>query len=196
MPSKHQQPRGHSSIAASRQRRVRSRRRSRMSYGPSPCVLSEPKPRPCIPPTASIFRDVRRVETGIWKKKWWPATAIRKPITTWVSPSRNGPARRAIAEFQKVCTAIDRGHAFSQTVQTYTWLAQCFLDKGVPESAIHWYEKSLRIPGLDEEGRMAITTSWDRPAKAPRIGRRRCVISPTCTAPISTIATWPSAFRL
>ena len=24
----------------------------------------------------------------------------------------------AIAEFQKVCTAIDRGHAFSQTVQT------------------------------------------------------------------------------
>jgi len=38
----------------------------------------------------------------------------------------------AIAEFQKVCTAIDRGHAFSQTVQTYTWLAQCFLDKEFP----------------------------------------------------------------
>jgi len=78
----------------------------------------------------------------------------------------------AIAEFQKVCTAIDRGHAFSQTVQTYTWLAQCFLDKGVPESAIHWYEKSLRIPGLDEEGRMAINyelgsaceSAQDRPA--------------------------------
>src|ERR1019366_8850118 len=37
----------------------------------------------------------------------------------------------AIADLQKVCTAIDRGKAFSQPVQTYTWLAQCFLDKGV-----------------------------------------------------------------
>ncbi len=62
----------------------------------------------------------------------------------------------AIAEFQKVCTSIDRGKAFTQPVQTYTWLAQCFLDKGVPESAIHWYEKALNLPGLNEEGRLAI----------------------------------------
>jgi tetratricopeptide (TPR) repeat protein len=62
----------------------------------------------------------------------------------------------AIAEFQKVCVAIDRGKAFTQPVQTYTWLAQCFLDKGVPESAIHWYEKALNLPGINEEGRVAI----------------------------------------
>jgi tetratricopeptide (TPR) repeat protein len=62
----------------------------------------------------------------------------------------------AIAEFQKVCTAIDRGKAFTQPIQTYTWLAQCFLDKGVPESAIHWYEKALNLPGINEEGRLAI----------------------------------------
>ncbi|MFZ1918181.1 MAG: tetratricopeptide repeat protein [Terriglobales bacterium] len=62
----------------------------------------------------------------------------------------------AIAELQKVCTAIDHGHPFSQTVQTYTWLAQCFLDKGVPEAAIRWYEKALHIPGLDGEARVAI----------------------------------------
>jgi pilus assembly protein FimV len=62
----------------------------------------------------------------------------------------------AIAELQKVCTAIERGQAFSQPVQTYTWLAQCFLDKGVPEAAIRWYEKALTIPGLDNEARMAI----------------------------------------
>jgi tetratricopeptide (TPR) repeat protein len=78
----------------------------------------------------------------------------------------------AIAELQKVCTSIDRGHAFSQTVQTYTWLAQCFLDKGVPEAAIRWYEKALSIPGLDAEGRTAINyelgsaceTAQDKPA--------------------------------
>lgn len=78
----------------------------------------------------------------------------------------------AIAELQKVCTAIERGQQFSQTVQTYTWLAQCFLDKGVPEAAIRWYEKALSIPGLDQESRVAINyelgsaceTAQDRPA--------------------------------
>ncbi len=62
----------------------------------------------------------------------------------------------AIAELQKVCTAVDRGHPFSQLVQCYTWLAQCFLDKGVPDAAIRWYEKALTIPGLDAESRLAI----------------------------------------
>ena len=62
----------------------------------------------------------------------------------------------AIAELQRVSAAIDRGHAFSQSIQTYTWLAQCFLDKGVPDAAIFWYEKALNIPGLDNESRLAI----------------------------------------
>ena len=62
----------------------------------------------------------------------------------------------AIAELQRVCTAIDRGCAFSQPIQTYTWLAQCFLDKGVPDAAIRWYEKALNIPGLDNESRLAL----------------------------------------
>jgi hypothetical protein len=78
----------------------------------------------------------------------------------------------AIAELQKVCTAIDRGKAFAQPVQTYTWLAQCFLDKGVPAAAIRWYEKALNIPGLDNEARLAINyelgsaceTAMDKPA--------------------------------
>ncbi len=78
----------------------------------------------------------------------------------------------AIAELQKVCSSIDRGKAFSQPVQTYTWLAQCFLDKGVPEAAIRWYEKALSIPGLDDQARLAINyelgsaceTAQDKPA--------------------------------
>jgi pilus assembly protein FimV len=78
----------------------------------------------------------------------------------------------AITELQKVCAAIDRGLAFSQRVQTYTWLAQCFLDKGVPEAAIRWYEKALNLPGLDDDARLAINyelgsaceTAKDKPA--------------------------------
>jgi pilus assembly protein FimV len=62
----------------------------------------------------------------------------------------------AIGELQKTCQAVDRGHPFPQVMQTYTWLAQCFLDKGVPEAAIRWYQKALNAPGIDEETRTAL----------------------------------------
>ena len=62
----------------------------------------------------------------------------------------------AIGEFQKVCQAVDRGHPFPQLMQTYTWLAQCFLDRGVPEAAIPWYERALQLPNLDGETRVAL----------------------------------------
>lgn len=62
----------------------------------------------------------------------------------------------AIGELQKVCQAIDRGQAFSQSIQAYTWLAQCFLEKGVPQAAIKWYERALKSGGVDEESRLAI----------------------------------------
>jgi hypothetical protein len=35
-------------------------------------------------------------------------------------------------------------------------LAQCFLDKAVPEAAIRWYQKALELPGLDQETRTAL----------------------------------------
>ncbi|HXY13369.1 MAG TPA: tetratricopeptide repeat protein [Terriglobales bacterium] len=62
----------------------------------------------------------------------------------------------AIAELQKVCQAADRGQAVPQIMQTYTWLAQCFLDKGVPEAAIRWYDKALKLPNLDLDTRTAL----------------------------------------
>ena len=62
----------------------------------------------------------------------------------------------AIGELQKVCQAVDRGHDFPQLMQTYTWLAQCFLDKGVAEAAIRWYERALKLPNIDEETRTAL----------------------------------------
>jgi tetratricopeptide (TPR) repeat protein len=56
----------------------------------------------------------------------------------------------AIGELQKVCKAIDNGSQFSQVMQTYTWLANCFVEKGVPEASVKWYEKALKIaPGED-----------------------------------------------
>ncbi|HEY1677078.1 MAG TPA: tetratricopeptide repeat protein, partial [Candidatus Sulfotelmatobacter sp.] len=62
----------------------------------------------------------------------------------------------AIGELQKCCQSFDHGHPFQQIMQTYTWLAQCFLEKGVPEAAVRWYEKALNVNGIDGETRTAL----------------------------------------
>ena len=62
----------------------------------------------------------------------------------------------AIGELQKVCQSAERGHPFPQLMQTYTWLAQCFLDKGVPEAAVRWYESALKLANLDQDTRIAL----------------------------------------
>jgi len=87
------------------------------------------------------------------------ATAEEDPETHYnlgVAFREMGLLDEAIGELQKVCQAVDHGHPFQQVMQTYTWLAQCFLDKGVPEAAIRWYEKALKLPTLDEETRTAL----------------------------------------
>ncbi len=61
----------------------------------------------------------------------------------------------AIGELQKVCQSIDHGTQFSQTMQAYTWLAQCFVEKGVPEASFKWYEKALKVAS-DEEQRLSL----------------------------------------
>jgi len=35
-------------------------------------------------------------------------------------------------------------------MQTYL-AGQCFLDKGVAEAAIRWYERALKLPNIDEK---------------------------------------------
>jgi tetratricopeptide (TPR) repeat protein len=87
------------------------------------------------------------------------ATADEDPETHYnlgVAFREMGLLDEAIGELQKVCAAVDRGHVFPQLMQTYTWLAQCFLDKGVPEAAIRWYEQALKIPDLDQETKTAL----------------------------------------
>lgn len=62
----------------------------------------------------------------------------------------------AIGELQKACQSFDNGKPFQQIMQAYTWLAQCFLEKGVPEAAVRWYEKALQVPTIDGETRVAL----------------------------------------
>ncbi len=102
----------------------------------------------------------------------------------------------AIGELQKACQSFDHGHPFPQIMQTYTWLAQCFLEKGVPEAAVRWYDKALNVPDHRRRNprRAALRTGCrlrDRRRQSPPLSS----ISWMSTATTSTIATWPSALR-
>jgi tetratricopeptide (TPR) repeat protein len=87
-----------------------------------------------------------------------PAEDIDDPETHYnlgVAFKEMGLLDEAIGELQKVCKAIDHGAEFSQTMQAYTWLANCFVEKGVPQAGVRWYEKALTLQS-GEESRTAL----------------------------------------
>src|SRR5712692_3952662 len=135
----------------------------------SPSFTYQPTPvRPLAPATAAaaqkldsgagvdladMFGDLKQELEG------GSATAEEDPETHYnlgVAFREMGLLDEAIGELQKVCQAVDHGHSFPQLMQTYTWLAQCFLDKGVPEAAIRWYEQALKLSNIDGETRTAL----------------------------------------
>ena len=146
---------------------------------PPPMIAAAPVPP--APKPASPFSE----ETGIDLNEMFGelkqdlesgiASADEDPETHYnlgVAFREMGLLDEAIGELQKTCQSIDRGRPFPQTMQAYTWLAQCFLDKGVPEAAARWYDKALTVPGIDGETRMALhyelgsafETAGDKPA--------------------------------
>jgi tetratricopeptide (TPR) repeat protein len=102
---------------------------------------------------AGMFSDLRHeLEEDV-------ATTEEDPETHYnlgVAFREMGLLDEAIGELQKVCQAVERGHTFPHLMQTYTWLAQCFLDKGVPEAAVRWYEQALKLPNIDAESSTAL----------------------------------------
>ena len=102
----------------------------------------------------------------------------------------------AIGQLQKVCQFTERGHAFSQLMQTYTWLAQCFLDKGVPEAAVRWYEGGRsRFRTWDAETRTALHYELGSSFENAETARPHSVISSKFTATTSIIGMWRSGSR-
>jgi tetratricopeptide (TPR) repeat protein len=79
----------------------------------------------------------------------------------------------AIGELQKVCAAIDRGAAFPRTMQAYTWLAQSFVEKGVPDASFKWYQRALNI-ATDEQQRMSL--HYDLAAAYEASGNRQAAL--------------------
>src|SRR5580692_2335001 len=133
---------------------------------PQPTV---PAPLPAAPPAAAAKASPFGDEPGVDLAEMFGelrhdlesdvAATDEDPETHYnlgIAFREMGLLDEAIGELQKACQSVDRGHAFPQIMQTYTWLAQCFLDKGVPEAAIRWYEKALGVVGIDQETRTAL----------------------------------------
>jgi tetratricopeptide (TPR) repeat protein len=102
---------------------------------------------------AEMFGELKQdLESGV-------ASADEDPETHYnlgIAFREMGLLDEAIGELQKACQSVDRGHPFPQIMQACTWLAQCFLEKGVPEAAVRWYDKALNVPGIDAETRVAL----------------------------------------
>jgi pilus assembly protein FimV len=130
--------------------------------------VEAPKPMPTIPAPAaksSVFGDEAGVDLaemfGELKQDLEAdvASADEDPETHYnlgIAFREMGLLDEAIGELQKACQAFDHGRPFPQIMQTYTWLAQCFLEKGVPEAAVRWYAKALEVPTIDGETRVAL----------------------------------------
>jgi tetratricopeptide (TPR) repeat protein len=102
---------------------------------------------------AEMFGELRQdLESGISSQEDDPETHYNLGIAF----REMGLLDEAIGELQKACQSCERGHPFPQAMQTYTWLAQCFLEKEVPEAAVRWYDKALSVPGIDGETRVAL----------------------------------------
>ncbi len=127
----------------------------------SPTVSSQPVPIPSASAVeasagvdlADMFGELKHeLEEGRTDSEEDPETHYNLGVAF----REMGLLDEAIGELQKVCQSVERGHPFPLLMQTYTWLAQCFLDKGMPEAAVRWYNTALKLTNLEGETKTAL----------------------------------------
>ena len=62
----------------------------------------------------------------------------------------------AIGEFQKVHQLAESAKDYSHVVRCCSLLATCFLEKGLPQLAVKWYQTAISSPGVDAESSLAL----------------------------------------
>ncbi len=143
----------------------------------APPPKAPPPPAPAMAEPSLAAEDATSALSDIFEEFKEEAEGAKEPedpethYNLGVAFKEMGLLDEAIGELQKVCLAIDRGHAFRETSQAYIWLAHCFMEKGVPEAAVKWFDKALKL-AADDEAKLALhyelasayETSGNRPA--------------------------------
>ncbi|MBI2956284.1 MAG: tetratricopeptide repeat protein [Acidobacteria bacterium] len=80
----------------------------------------------------------------------------------------------AISEFQKAAKAAEKQNAHLDFFQCCTLLGVCFIERGHPQIAVRWYERALRVPGLDEEAATALR--YDMGLAHEQAGNRKAAL--------------------
>jgi tetratricopeptide (TPR) repeat protein len=133
---------------------------------PAPAPVAKPAPAPVVAASAPV-EDTASSDASLlddlfdeFKQEMGETSdhSVEDPDTHYnlgVAFKEMGLLDEAIGELQKVCQAIDHGLPFPQTMQAYTWLAHCFVEKGVPEASFMWFDRALSV-AKDNDTRAAI----------------------------------------
>ncbi len=138
-------------------------------YAAQPAAAPAPSPMPPVEPNVfgNLLQDFEREledtsETG--------GEDPESHFNLGIAFREMGLLDEAIGEFQKVCRLDARRLGSVRAQQAYIWLATCFVEKGVPEAAINWYQRALEI-APNEESRVAVT--YELASAYESAGRKR-----------------------
>ncbi|MFQ5724083.1 MAG: tetratricopeptide repeat protein [Terriglobia bacterium] len=128
---------------------------------PSPAPTPEPAPAPAakeeekeaapVGVLAEVFEEFKE-ELGEVEE----VEDLETHYNLGIAYKEMGLMEEAISEFQKVVKASEKERSASHLFQVCTLLGMCFIEKGMPQIAVRWYERALKSPGVDEEGSLAL----------------------------------------
>jgi len=122
---------------------------------PPPPAFKAPPPAAQEAPPAGVLAEVFEAfkeEMGDVEE----VEDIESHYNLGIAYKEMGLLDEAISEFQKVTKAAEKQRQITPLFQACTLLGLCFMDKGHPKIAVRWYQQALKIPGIDEEGAMAL----------------------------------------
>jgi tetratricopeptide (TPR) repeat protein len=125
------------------------------------------EPAPASPHKAGGESEVSQIEVGPLKEVFDEFRAelgemggeeedLETHYNLGIAFREMGLLDEAISEFQKVAKAAENGRKFPYTMQCYTLLGLAFMDRAQPSIAAMWYERALRLPGIETESILAL----------------------------------------
>jgi tetratricopeptide (TPR) repeat protein len=126
------------------------------SEAASPAAPPKPEEKPAGPvehsPLKEVFDDFR-AELGEMGAE---DEDLETHYNLGIAFREMGLVDEAISEFQKVAKATENGKPFRYVMQCCTLLGLAFTEKGQPGIAAIWYERALRVPGIEPESILAL----------------------------------------